>query len=221
MGQEVVIIKEKYFSVIEEFMGETSARKLIRSAFKQIKLNKENKVVLIVSTILAIGFAVKIGWYGNAVSMSLSASAFLFSALLPIFGFLFTIYSLLLAFMNEDYIRELAEIEHDGEVSYLMESISHYESILFLYFIGVGITGCLYLYLNCINANFELTSFRMLNNVLSTFLLFLYFFYVIRIFIELKSTIFNTILLFRASVAFKLLLIIKRKESKHGNDDSH
>lgn len=213
-------MKEKYFSTIEEFIVITPAWKLIFAAFKEIKPTKKNIIVTIISLILAIVFAVRIGWYGNSVTLSLLVIGFLFNALLPIFGFLFTIYSLLLAFMNEDYIRELAKIDAEEKLSYLKKSTSYYESILFLHFIGVGITGVLYLCLNFINVNTELTSSRVLNNGLATFFLFWYFLYTFRIFLELKSTIYNTIVLFRASVAYKLLLIAKN-ESAGENSDKH
>lgn len=213
-------MREKYISTTEEFIAKTSAWNLITTAFGEIIPVKNNIAVFIISLILAFGFAVRIGWYGNVITLSLVVVGFLFNALLPIFGFLFTIYSLLLAFMNEDYIRELAKLEKNDQIGMLMKTNSYYESILFLYFIGVGITGGLYLWLNCINPSFGLTSSRMLNNILATFLLFLYFLYVFRIFVELKSTLYNTIVLFRTSVAVRLLLIAK-KETAGDDRDKH
>ena len=225
-------MREKYFSTIEEFEKETPAKDMIIKALKEIKPDRENPWVFIISAVLALLLAFRIGWIGNAVTISLIVVSFLFNALLPIFAVLFTIYSLLLAFMNEEYIRELASIkERSEDVSFLMEGTSYYESILFLYFIGVGITGALFLYLNCIDSEFGVTAFWVTNkaakatayvvdSVLAVVLLTFYFFYVFRIFAEIKSIIYNTIVLFRASVALKLLNIV-RKETNDGNNDKH
>lgn len=210
--------EDKYFSTVNEFREETPAKKMITTAIKEIIPVKGSKFAFTLSLTLAVMFSLKIGIAENTIEILLSIVDKLFAALLAIFGFLFTIYSLLLVFLNESYIQKLSQIAYNKETSYLKKSTTYFESILFLYFITVGISGLLLIFLLCCTKTFVLTSNWVLNDTLAVALLILYFTIVFRVFYELKSAIYNTIVLFRLSLAYKILAIAEKEKEDQSND---
>ncbi|EHQ92116.1 hypothetical protein [Desulfosporosinus youngiae] len=212
--------EEKYFATINEFTEKTPAKKMIIDAFKEITPDKNNWIAFVISFVLGVFFAAIIGINENTVKILLAIVGVLLNVLLYIFGYLFTIYAILLAFLSDKYIKELAKLKTDG-VSSLMISTKYYESVLFLYFIGLCITGVILLFLNCIVNEWVLTSNYIINNSLAVLVLIIYFTYIFRIIYELKSAIYNTIVLFRESIAYKLLIIFKKeREGEHIDNDN-
>lgn len=216
---------DKYFSTMEEFIKTTTARKMILTALKEIKPVKSNWIGFLLSIILAIIFGAKIGISSNTVPILLEVTGIILNIVLAIFGSMFAVYSILLAFLNDSYIKRLSKIaykngDNDDSISFLKVSTTYYESILFLYFIALSITLIILLFLNCIKPNFTLTSNLILNNILATISISLYFTFIFRVIYELKSTIYNTIVLFRASIAYKIL-DFSCEEKEGDSDDSN
>ncbi|MEN6413416.1 MAG: hypothetical protein ABFC84_11780 [Veillonellales bacterium] len=206
--------EEKYFSTIEEFIKETPAKKMIAHAFKEICPNKNNRFSTCIIFALALSFAVYIGVDENTIKILTAIEGIILSAQLNIFAYLFTIYTILLAFLSDKYIKALSKVcEVDG-VSSLKKRTSYYESILFLYFIGLAITGVLSLFLNCLQNDWSLTPDQGINSSITILFLLVYFFYTFRIFYELKSTIYNTIVMFRESITYKILIIAKNEKEE-------
>lgn len=210
--------EDRYFSTIEEFNKHTPAKKMIITALKEISPTKGNTFGFILSFVIGLAFAIIIGVDNDTVTITLSIVGILLNVLLAIFGSLFAVYSILLAFLNDSYIKKLSVIKYNSGTSFLKTSTTYYESILFLYFIALGITGVLLLFLNCIKIDFILTKSLAFNNICASILLTLYFTFVFRVFYELKSTIYNTVVLFRASIAYKILALIPREEEGQNND---
>ncbi len=209
--------EEKYFSTIDEFIKETPAKKLIAHAFVEIRPSKKNWVGSWLSFGIGLFFAILVGIDENTIKILISIEGIILSAQLNIFAYLFTIYAILLAFLSDKYIKELSKVDEGNGVSSLKSRTSYYESILFLYFIGLATTGVLSIFLNCIPTDWVLTSNKIANNTMAIVLLLVYFTYTFRIFYELKSTIYNTVIMFRESIAYKLLIIVKNeKEEKEG-----
>lgn len=213
--------EEKYFSTIDEFIKETPAKKMIAHAFKEIAPNKDNLCAFAISLVLGIFFAYIVGFNENTVKMLLAIVGILLNILVGVFGYLFTVYSILLAFLGDSYIKELSKINGCDGISYLKSSTTYYESVLFLYFIGLAITGVLSLFLNCIENDWVLTPNLIVNNGLAILLLSLYFSFIFRIIYELKSTIYNTIVLFRQSIAYKILIIVKKEKEGINSDNNN
>lgn len=184
---------------------------MIIVALKEITPTKDNWFSFALSLILGIILAIKIGIAENTIELLLPIIEKILEIYLAIFGILFTVYSIILAFLNDSYIEKLSQIDDDDGSSYLKSSTTYYESVLFLYFITLGVTGILLLFLYCLDRNYVLTSSLLINNMLAILLLFFYFTLIIRVFYELKSTIYNTIELFRKSVAYKLLSLAKKE----------
>jgi hypothetical protein len=206
--------KNDYFSNIEDLIKETPAKEMLITALKELIPSKGNRFAFLVSIFLALVFSVIIATSENTIGLCIKTIGIIMNALLAIFGCIFMVYSILLAFLNDNYIKKLSQIDYLGKSSYLKKSTTYYESVLFLYFINICMTGIILLALNCIDSKFSLTSNDLVNTILALIFLFVYFGFSFRVFYELKSTIFNTITLFRNSIAYKLLSFVQEEEEK-------
>ncbi len=207
-----------YFTSIKEFSKSTSAKALIIAAFKEVAPTKKNCLGFIIPFVFAIILSIKLSFCYNTLTHLQPIIEIILNVTLAVFGCVFAVYSILLAFLSDDYIKKLAKIDYDEGTSYLKQSTMYYESILFLYFIGIGITGLILIFLKTMDYEKVLFSHMILNNIASCILLLLYFWFIFRIFYEIKSTIYNTIVLFRASIAYKLLAFSKDEDKGEGND---
>jgi hypothetical protein len=217
-------MKNKYLSCIEEYIDIEPAEKMILNAFKELKLKNDSedskyyemdKVFTMLIILIALLISIFVGFSNNTISIFISILELLVSILLGIFGIIFTAYSILLAFLNENYIKKLSQIKQDNDnVSYLKKSTTYYESVLFLYFTGMFISIIVLILVKVMDVNFTLTENLLFNNLLASILLFIYMFYTLRIIYELKSTIYNTITLFRVSISYKLIDFAKEEKKQ-------
>lgn len=68
--------------------------------------------------------------------------------------------------------------------------------------------------------DYILTQSDLANSIMAIALLLIYYTFSLRVIYELKSTIYNTVLLFRASLAYKILSFVEEnKTSEEKNDD--
>lgn len=213
--------KNRYFSTIEEFNEDNPAAKMMRIALKELYPQKGNLFAFFISIGLGLFFAILVGFSLNTVNILLTIVGIFLSTLLAIFGCIFAVYSILLAFLSDDYIKKLAKIDYKDGVSYLKKGLTYFESVLFLYFIGFAITGVILVFLNCISNDFFVFSNNTMNNILATILLVIYFAFVFRVFYELKSIIYNTIVMFRASITYKLLDFINNHKEDENDDRNY
>lgn len=211
-------MSEKYFTAIKEFNKTESAKALICNSLKELVPIKGNRVGFFLSLILALFFAFLIGLAENTVDLLSKATDVLIGMQLAIFGCIFAVYSILLAFLNNEYMKRLANVKTKDGVSQLKQSVTYYESVLFLFFINIGITCTITLLVKCLNPNFRLTQNIYFDTSSAVILIFIYFTFSFRVFYELKSTIYNTIVLFRASIAYKFIDFNIEDKDKENND---
>lgn len=195
-----------YDDIIKELIEDTSQKSNVNSAMKELIPHKLSDamiyfVIVIVSSVVSI-LAV---FHGNTVAISQNLIKELLSIQLALFGCVFTVYSISLAFFSDNYLKRLSRIVDKGtNMTFLTTSIKYYESALFLYFIGISLSIIAMVILMTIDE-----SFRLLNNDLdpyiALFLLLLYLAFTFRIIFEIKSTIYNTIHLFRVHIAYKFI----------------
>lgn len=200
-------MKDNYFSTIEEFKTTLPAKKLMGLAIKELFQNKNNWFGFVLSAFLGTVVAIIIGFSAETVVLLVGALNTLIGVQLGIFGCIFAVYSIILAFLSDSYMKKLAEIPitNKAKKSMLTQSTTYYESVLFLYFINIGLTGISLILCNCLPSDFRLTTNWLFDCLFATALIILYFTFSFRVFYEVKSTIYNTIVLFRASIAYKFI----------------
>lgn len=203
--------KRSYKDTIEEFESSSSARKMLIKSLKELIPQQDNQGkwngvwVLVVDIVLAAFFAVKIGWSTNSLSIFLDIVDKMLDMEIAIFGCVFTVYTILLAFFSDDYMKRLAKIKVNEKESYLQEAINYFGAILFLWFLNIGITAFSFFLTKTFDIDWQLFHDRILNNSICSIVLFFLFAFSFRVFLELKSTIYSLIILFRGSIAYRFL----------------
>ncbi len=198
-------LKEYYYNTIKEFMETQPAWALMVSALKEIMPSKGNLFGFVLSVVLALLFSIIIGISNDTVMLVKEATSILINIQLAVFGCVFAVYSILLAFFSDRYMKRLSRIDASKNTSMLKRCTKYYESVLFLYFINIGFTGMILLLCSCLDPCFRLTSSVEFDTIFTFLLLLIYFGFSFRVFYELKSTIYNTIVLFRVSISYKFI----------------
>lgn len=212
-------MKDDFFKTVEEFKETQPARKLIACALKELRPTKNDWFASFISVAFSVLFSIWIGFSIDTVSTLSTICDKVINVQLAIFGCIFAVYSILLAFLSDGYMKRLSRIQVTGKMSMLKKSIMYYESALFLYFINISVTGLVILLTECISPNASLTSVLLWDNILATIAIFIYFVFTFRVFYEIKSTIYNTIVLFRASIAYRFLDFSVEDDKKDIDED--
>jgi len=194
-------------ATIEEYLETLTAAKMLSHAFKEILPNRNNKFGTVFCGAIALGVSIYIGSNESTISILDKISCVLFDAQLALFACIFAVYSIFLAFLNTRYIRNLANGKYDIG-SQLFHSTSYFESTLSLYFIAIMLSVIVRIFANCAPLALRLTKCLQFDEFLAILLLLIYIFYSLRIIYELKSLIYNTVILFRFSIAYNLQDII-------------
>lgn len=208
-----------YRAAAEEFSDERSVWKQIWNAIcEELHPNKKNWFGAVFSLILGIGLTVTIVRSEETVSLAGNLCGILLDVQIAIFGCIFAVYSILLAFLSDDYIKKLVRIGYRDHTSYLKASTRYYEAALFIYFVAIGLSLTYKLIIECMPQYYVLTDNNQANELLAGVALSIYFVYSIRAVYELKSIVGNTLLLFRTSIQFRILSFENDETSESQNE---
>lgn len=207
--------KDKLIAVANHLLDTRTSNKMLIDSFKEILPIRSNCLSFMVLLIICCFFSIIIGFNSNTVQIMSEVVDVAMNVILTILGINFTVYSIMIVFMNDDFVEYLANNEEkckgkEEKESSLVHRIRYFESILFLYSIGLFISFVVLVVLKVIDNNFLLLESILINNILATVLIFLYSFFVVRLVYEIKATIFNTIVLFRSYLASKIIDFIKK-----------
>lgn len=195
-----------YRAAAEEFSDERSVWKQIWNAiFEELCPNQKNWFGAVISLMLGTGLTVTLVRSEETVSLAGNLCGILLDVQIAIFGCIFAVYSILLAFLSNDYIKKLVRIGYRDHTSYLKASTRYYEAALFIYFVAIGMSLVYKLIIECMPQYYVLTDSNQVNELLAGVALFIYFVYSLRVIYELKSIVGNTLLLFRTSLQFRIL----------------
>lgn len=205
-----------YQTAIEEFQDERPVWKQIWAAIiTEFTPDKKNWFGAAFSFVLALILTIIIARSEETVSLAGKICGILLDVEIALFGCVFAVYSILLAFLSDEYVKKLLEIDYYRQTNYLRKSTKYYEAALFIYFVAIGISLVYKLTIECMPQNFALINSELANEIVAEVLLFPYFAYSLRTIYELKSIVGNTLLLFRASIQYKIIAFVKEdKEEK-------
>ncbi len=205
-----------YQTAIEEFQDERPVWKQIWAAIiTEFTPDKKNWFGAAFSFVLALILTIIIARSEETVSLAGKICGILLDVEIALFGCVFAVYSILLAFLSDEYVKKLLEFDYYRQTNYLRKSTKYYEAALFIYFVAIGISLVYKLTIECMPQNFALINSELANEIVAGVLLFPYFAYSLRTIYELKSIVGNTLLLFRASIQYKIIAFVKEdKEEK-------
>ncbi len=195
--------------IIEEFIGDIGGQrdsnKLLYRSFKELKPQKGQWIGFVLCIISGTIFGILSACSENTVKISSEICNDILTIQVAILGCIFTVYSILLGFLSDSYIRKILKVDLENRESFLKTSTSYYESALFVYFVGIVISGLVKIFLHCMPCDYALLPVECLNEIAAGILLIIYYSFSFRVILELKSAIYNTIVLFRTSMAYKII----------------
>ena len=208
-----------YSSAADAFTEERSTWKQIwDSICTELLPDRKNWFGAIFSIVLALVLSAILATSKDTVFLSQNICGILMDVQIAIFGCIFAVYSILLAFLSDSYVERLLRIDYDSQSSYLKASTRYYESALLIYFVAILLSLSCKLLLECMPEYYALTSNNVLNEILAGILLFAYLLFSIRVIYELKSIITNTLLLFRTSIQYKILDFSEKYRNEFGHN---
>lgn len=226
---------------IEKFNDTPSSLVMMKNSFKELSPKGGLglfSISLLVATILSLAISLS----PETVPLLKSVLDLFLNIVLSVFGIVLTVYSIVFAFLDDNTLGFLSSIE-DNQLatdrqedvkeaaghcppnnehniasyeSYLSKRLMYFQSLLLLYFLALMLTILLVLLTFALKDDFILTDAHWLNNLLAFICLFPYLFYIVRLLLELKNVVYNTVTLFYKSIAIRLIEKCKG-EMKHGN----
>ena len=209
-----------YQTALEDFQDDNPVWRQIWTAIvTEFMPNKRNWFGTVFSFTLGLILTYIIVQSVETVSLTGTICGILLDVEIALFGCVFSVYSILLAFLSDNYVKKLLQIDYHRQTSYLRRSTRYYEAALFIYFVAIGLSLICKLIVECLPQNFILTNSDCLNEILAGLLLYVYFSYSLRAIYELKSIIGNTLLLFRASIQYKILAFQEDGQTETRDDE--
>lgn len=208
-------MKEEYRAVIEEYSVEETNKDLFMRALKEIMPNRKNFLGWIIAVVCSSATILELQYSANSLKLIEELVEFFSTIQLGILGVVFTVYSILLVFLSKKYIKITAIMEKnltETGKSVLKDFTDYYEIVLFLNFFALLFTVIIYIVVRFgvelyifLHTGIECILPNICLDVFLNMLLWLYILFSIRIIYEIKSLIYNTMIVFRMSMVINLI----------------
>lgn len=172
--------------------------------FRELRPDKSNWLGTTLASIGGMILAWIIGSAVDTVQMTDTICTMFLEIHIAVFGCMLAAYSILLAFLDDKYIKKLLRIDYKGNANYLKAGTEYFEAAMYIYVVGILLSLGLKLVVACMPDDFVLTCNELVNESLAVGLLFGYLAYVIRATYEIKSVVANTVTLFGGSLVFRI-----------------
>ena len=150
-------MNKNYSKASNEFSENASAQRMILRSFKQMLPYKGNRFGLLISLALAAVFAFIVGNSENAVDLLRESASTILNTQLAIFAVILTVYSIIYVFFDDAKLKIFAKNQDLNSITYLNITATFYQSVMFLYFIGIAVSGVTVLFMGVIDSGFRLT----------------------------------------------------------------
>ena len=203
-----------YKHAARELIDIPSSIEIIKEAFGEIKFQDGERIWWFISLLLSTWISWRTCFSYNTVEFTKTIINDVITMQLALFGIVFTVFSIILAFFNDNMLKTLSakQLKHKEE-SALKTYLSYYEKILFLYFVNISITFVIKMFVGTISNNFVIYN-KIFSDILAFVILLVYYTFSIRVFFEIKSIIYNTISLFRINLSYKFIDFLKQDKDE-------
>lgn len=194
-----------YYEASQDFVSEnTGWMRIFQLLHAELAPKKKNWLGTIVSILGGFCVAWMIGTADETIEMTNTVCTVFLELQVAVFGCVLTAYSILLAFLDEKYMKILLRIGYKGKPNYLKAGTDYFEAVMYIYVVGIMFSLCTKLVVTCMPVDFLLSGCDILNESLAVILLFMYLSFGIRTIYEIKSIVANTATLFGGSLAFRI-----------------
>lgn len=150
-----------YRAAAEELNDERSVwKQVFEAVHAELMPNRKNWLGTLLSLVLGLILTFSLVRSEETVTLASNITGILLDVSIAIFGCIFAVYSILLAFLSDNYIKKLVKIGYNERTSYLKVSIKYYEAALYIYFLAIGISLIYKLIIECMPRYFILTNYK-------------------------------------------------------------
>lgn len=201
--------------VIKEYVKYKKSKDLFKAAIQEIKITKDSAISSILILLFSILLTIAIVKSDTSFEYFLNITNIFFDVNLTFFGAVLAVYSIVIAFLSDSIIERMANIKIEEKGSHtpaLIRYTFYFDAVLMLFFISTCVSGIVLLILNGISPTFLINNLFFGCKLASCLFAFIYICFSIRVIYEMKSMVYNTVCLFRYSIAYRLSTF-KPKES--------
>lgn len=204
--------------IVLKLFNKTTSNKVLKNAIKVFKTTNDNLRQQIILGCIALTMAIFVGVSKETVKIMVDSIETIISIVLSLFGIIFTGYAFFQALLNNELlIRLIVDTFTDKncgeEKSRLQESNESFVGCMMLNILAIFASLVLKIIISCIPEDFLLFERLIYNNVLATFGIGIYFYFIITIVWEMKSFVFNIFQMFNAYAGTKVLNLFKQDHS--------
>lgn len=195
----------------KELLDEKYLENQLKEAFTEIAINKKNWKIATLSICIGLVISISVVLQNTSCDIESKIVDIFLTTELACFACFYTVFSVVMTFMQGDNLKIFLATADDKHVSMLNKAVSYYESVSCLYFIGI-VTSVVYkIVLISKTANIIACYLSSFNDCIYNTLFYLYYVlfavysaYSIRIILEIKSMIKNTSIVLRAGLDCKV-----------------
>lgn len=205
-----------YYTASSDFVPRKATwHRIFGLIFKELRPDKKDWLGVALPSIGGMILAWIVGSAVDTVQMTDTICTVFLEIHIAVFGCMLAAYSILLAFLDDKYIKKLLRINYEGNANYLKAGTEYFESAMYIYVVGILLSLGVKLLVICMPDDFVLTCNNLLNESLAAGLLFGYLTYAIRATYEIKSVVANTATLFGGSLAFRIQAFASDKDEEN------
>ena len=203
--------------VMQQLLKPRTSKEMFWKAFEIFKITKKHIVKQLVLLGVCALPACVIGLSENTVDLFSDISEMIMGVILAIFGVVFTGYTLLQAFINNDFLLRLVENtvkEGEAEKSKLQETNENFVAIMMLNLAAIIVTLFLGIIVKALPSDFNIFAVHGVNNAVATVAMEIYLVFLFTIIWETKSFIFNIFQLFNMHSVSRIIQILQGEEEE-------
>lgn len=202
--------------VIMRLLKPQSSNKLIKKSLEVFKTSKDSRKKQICLYVISIMVATFVGISKETVSVMVDTTQAVLDVMLGLFGIVFTGYAFFQALINKELLIRMvinvSNYDKEGAKSKLQETNESFVECMMLNLIAIIVSLLLKIIINSMPEDFIFFSKLEVNNIVATFFISLYFYFILIIIWEVKSFVFNVFQLFNMHAGTRVLELFNDKD---------
>ena len=174
------------------------------SALKEIDPRGGSYMCFILSIILGGSLSFYISNTEKTIDLVIKTTDILLTVEIGIFAAFFTVYSLVITFLQKKFLRHLLSIREISGYDYISNIMSYVGKVAYLYCLSIWLTMILKITLSILDKNWSCFDNQYYNVWLATILLGIFYAFVFRVILELDSIIHNAMLILDGNIQLKI-----------------
>lgn len=207
------IDKDKIVKSANDLMSDNNSKDVFKRSFSLLKVNRKNFKRKVLFFVLELFVAVMVAQQSATIAITNNIVEVFISVTLALFAIVFTGYAFFQALLNDRLLIALISDE-SNKVNKLVETNSYFVEVMMIQIFCLAINILTIILTIVLPFDWSLLANNVINELIATILLLLYFYLNIECIWEMKSFIFNTFQLFNLYAFSRISNIVKENENE-------